>query len=135
MNIPHKKLIILFKDELEFVYEKLIRFKSDAYDSYSLLNGKTGYLIFLAYYNKTFNDTRSFNKITELIAEIIVNLQNENLELNFCRGISGMVWALKHVNKLYSGKFFNDVTFYEIDNVIRVYIDKSLNVGDYDFLH
>lgn len=124
-----------FVDTIEFIYQKILLLNDNEFNRYSLHYGKAGLLVFLANYYKIKNDKNIESQIQCLIEEIVLNLKNDVNKISFSHGVSGMIWALKYVNNLFSNCFFDDDFFDILDREVLDCTKIIVSNGELDFMH
>lgn len=101
----------------------------------SLFNGKTGIILFQAYYAKLFADDRVKEQLGNLIDCVLNDLSEQPLHFSFVNGVSGIHWALQHVNKLYEYEFFEEGLLEELSPLIEKFTLAKLREGNYDLFY
>lgn len=101
-------------------------------DNYALLTGKSGILLYKAYYNKIYN-TNYFDLAPDIAAMFSV-IPSIIPSYSFCTGISGMIWAYKHLIQ-YGLIDSDEDAMGELDGFIEQCMLTDMEYGNYDYLH
>lgn len=126
MNILKNKIIEI-KNEID-------KF-CDTQEEIGLFTKKTGTSLFYYIYANNNNDEVAFNKASEIIDEIVNDINNNNFISSFCEGIAGFLWYLEFLN---SNEFIDDdvlSSFSELDVFLESHLDVFLKEKYYDYLH
>jgi lantibiotic biosynthesis protein len=125
------------KNKLEDINTAIISSYDLKTNGYSLMVGDAGLLLFSAYYYKHFKDERSLTFCLNLVDNIISKIENGDIEnIGFCEGLSGCLWAIKHLHNenlidLELDDFTEDIDEYLFQSAISVLQNKQ----NHDFFY
>ena len=105
-----------------------------SHESHNLFDGKAGFFLYFAYVNK-YKGSAEFNTvIEELIGECFNAINTGELNrASFCTGISGLLWALHHLNE--EKVIEIDEHFEELTTMLVNHARDFGKNDDFDFLH
>lgn len=130
--VKDKKDIAAIEDKISEITSALLHNLS--HKSHNLLDGKAGFFLYFAYMNK-YGKTAKYNAVMEeLIGECFGAINTGELDRSsFCTGISGLLWAVHHLNSeevIDVDDHFEDLTAMLINHA-----DGFGKKNDFDFLH
>ncbi len=98
-----------------------------------LFTGKAGFSLFFFYLNK-YNNNDNFSDAAEsFLSESIDSLNNGHTYFPFCDGITGILWAILHLN---NERFIeSDCSFEEITSIVEKKLMMYAEEKNFDYLH
>lgn len=128
-----KEEYVIIRKKIDDIYESIIKFKCT--NSFGLLAGDCGCILFLYYYYKLTNSDKTLSIIQDKVDLIIQNVASLD-NSSYCNGYSGICWLIRFMTNEDIINVSNvDNELHEIDQYIYRYIKRGVEKKDYDFLH
>ncbi|SKC34913.1 Lanthionine synthetase C-like protein [Bacteroidales bacterium WCE2008] len=130
--ISEKKDRSIIDMELTKIYSYL-RDRND-YDTWGVLNGLSGVILYFAEMYKCYHDEEILNALNEKTEILLEHIQDEKIP-TFCSGLAGICWTLRYLNtnKLIECDDIDEVLA-NIDAYIKLLYENYF-INNIDFLH
>ncbi|PSK94710.1 lanthionine synthetase LanC family protein [Taibaiella chishuiensis] len=120
--------------ELSGIHQALTR-EAAVHNDYSLMQGLAGVNLFLAQHYqyqpvKNDADLAVIHDLCNRIAEQCGSVD----DLSFARGLSGMLWSLSYVNRLFDHSLLDTGSFDDIDADLYASLQDKMDNGNFDLL-
>jgi lantibiotic modifying enzyme len=100
-----------------------------------LMGGKTGVVLFWAYYSRFSDSVNLKETLIPLVSEIIQGIRTEKVKPSFAEGLAGIGWAFEHLKKEGFIELDTDSIIGCLDDFLFPYMMRYVHTGDYDYLH
>ena len=94
-----------------------------------------GVLMALAYEDFFFDSNKRFENISNILERLSTKLRTEVQSPSYCEGLCGFAWTLNHLSKNRLIEMDLDSFNTSIDEVAKIFADKSLKLKNHDFLY
>lgn len=123
----------IYKEKIDEIMQVLSNDKIAVSDTFGLLSGLGGRLLFIFEYCKLHNNDKGNNQILEKAIDNLINMiiEQEYPIHTYCAGISGIGWLLCYLER--RGK--KTEISPEIDDFLCRWISTDIQKQNYDFLH
>lgn len=103
--------------------------------SLNLMEGKTGEILFWAYYSKYKKNAAAKNKITSILSDVFDEIKNGFKDPTFCSGLAGIGWTVEHLVQNGFIKADTNKIIGSLDDFLYSYLLFYIRAGNYDYLH
>ncbi|SDD27643.1 Lanthionine synthetase C-like protein [Williamwhitmania taraxaci] len=104
-------------------------------NSPDLMSGKSGEMLFLAYYHLYKNDETKENKTTIILSSIFDEIKRGFKYPTFCNGLAGIGWTVEHLVQHNFIKADTNKIIGSLDDFLYPYMMHYIREGNYDYLH
>lgn len=128
----HPHIVKQLNEKIDVIAKHL---NTSSNTSLNLMEGKTGEILFWAYYSKYKKDVAAKNKITSLLSDVFDEIKNGFKDPTFCCGLSGIGWTVEHLAQNGFIKADTNKVIGSLDDFLYPYLLFYIRAGNYDYLH
>jgi lantibiotic modifying enzyme len=100
-----------------------------------LMGGKSGIVLFWAYYSEYSVTVNLENTLGQLIFEIFQKIKHGGLTPTYASGISGIGWTIEHLRQNGFVEIDTDIVIGSFDEFLYPKMLQFMSSGNYDYLH
>lgn len=101
----------------------------------NLMSGKSGEILFWAYYHQYRNDVARADRITLMLSSVFDEIKGGFKHPTFCNGLAGIGWTVEHLVEYNFIKANTNKIIGSLDNFLFPYMIHYAREGNYDYLH
>lgn len=137
--LDDKKYMIMkndLKDQIEEKIDEIALYMEKSNSELpSLVEGRTGEILFWFYYAKYKDDNKYAEKGMELLLDLFEKIEKGFTYPAFAGGLAGIGWAINHLYKYEFIEADIDNVLKSIDEYLYPFMMESFKEGNYDYLH
>ena len=135
MSLPDSELKTKLKSKVSEIAEAILSIPAENIENISLMSGKTGIALFMFYFAEFSGDKRCYHHAQLLISSVFDEINSGKTFYSFAGGLSGIGWAVNHLNQTRLFETYDDDPFSDIDQFLYNMMMMEIRSGNYDYLH